>query len=510
MRLADAAGGRPLTIGTAGHVDHGKTALVAALTGRDTDRLAEEKRRGISIELGFALLELEGRRLSLVDVPGHERFVRTMVAGATGIDLFLLVVAADDGVMPQTREHMAVLRALGVEHGVLALTKCDLADSDARRLAVEECAALAPGLSPVAVSARTGEGLADLRRELARVADSVAARPPPHRQAEPLLHVDRVFTIAGAGTVVTGTLWSGRLERGQEVRLLPAGRRARVRGLEVHERRLDAVDAGQRVAVNLRGVSREDVEPGDALTSEGGSARATYRVDVELETGARGILDERRAQVHLGTRAAPARIVDLGEGRAQLRLERPLIACPGDRLVVRRIAPPDTLGGGRVAHASPRRHGPGGDPEPPPAPEAGTPRSLPASAEPSELALRLLAELRRDGLRPRPPVELAAAAGVERPAVERALAELVDSGRAVRLKPDVVYPADHYARIRDAVLASATASGSTTIAAVRDQLGVSRKYAQALLERMDGDKALRRDGDRHLPRATHRTSTTPE
>jgi len=159
---------RPLTIGTAGHIDHGKTALVAALTGRDTDRLAEEKRRGISIELGFAELDLGGRRLSLVDVPGHERFVRTMIAGASGIDLYLLVVAADDGAMPQTREHMAVLRALGVERGVVALSRCDLAGAEMRRLAAEDCAAVAPGLRPIEVSARTGEGVERLREELAR------------------------------------------------------------------------------------------------------------------------------------------------------------------------------------------------------------------------------------------------------------------------------------------------------------------------------------------------------
>jgi selenocysteine-specific elongation factor len=314
------------------------------------------------------------------------------------------------------------------------------------------------------------------------------------------LHVDRAFTIKGAGTVVTGTLWSGRLERGQEVVLLPGGRSARVRSLEVHDRRLEVADAGQRVAVNLRGIARGEVEPGDVVTIAGGSASPTYRLDVELESGAAEIVGERRVQVHLGTREAPARVAALGGGRAQLRLERPLIARRGDRLVVRRIAPPDTLGGGRVLHPSPRRHGPGSSPEPERAQPRRRPQPASAPAPPGPLARRLLAELRRDGLRPRPPGALALATGSGRREVERALAELVAAGEAVRLKPDVLYPADRFARIRGAVLARARSSGSTSIAAVRDELGLSRKYAQAVLEQLDGEKALRRDGDRHLPR----------
>jgi selenocysteine-specific elongation factor len=500
MPSADRAA-RPLTLGTAGHVDHGKTALVAALTGRDTDRLAEERRRGISIALGFAELDLDGRRLSLVDVPGHERFVRTMIAGATGIDLFLLVVAADDGVMPQTREHLAVLRALGVGGGLVALTKCDLVGTEVRRLAAEECAALLPGTTMVEVSSRTGEGLDRLRGELRALADSDPAKAPRHPDSEPLLHVDRVFTIAGAGTVVTGTLWSGRLRRGQDVLLLPGARRARVRALEVHDRRLEAVDAGRRVAVNLRGVGRGEVEPGDALTVEGGAAQPTFRLDVQLKTGAPAILSERRVQLHLGTREAPARIADLGGGAVQLRLERPLIARRGDRLVVRRIAPPDTLGGGAVLHASPRRHGPGGSPAAPAAAKPKPPAPEPPSAAPGALALHLLAELRHDGLRPRPPGELAEAAGVDRREAERALAELVAADEVVRLKPDVLYPADHFARIRAAVMRWAGSSGSISIGELRDRLGVSRRYAQAVLEQLDGEKSLRRDGDRHLVRA---------
>src|SRR4051794_137935 len=251
---------QPLTLGTAGHIDHGKTVLVRALTGVDTDRLPEERERGISIELGYAPLELpSGRRLSVVDVPGHERFVRTMVAGATGIDLFLMVVAADDGVMPQTREHAAVLRALGVGTGVVAITKADLADP-AR--AAAEAAELLPGAETVPVAARVGRGLEELRAALERAA---AGLDRPHRDGPLRLHVDRSFTIRGAGTVVTGTLWSGTAAPGDEVRILPAGRTARVRSVQVHDEPRERADAGQRVALNLAGVAREEAAGGDVV-----------------------------------------------------------------------------------------------------------------------------------------------------------------------------------------------------------------------------------------------------
>src|SRR4051794_8578342 len=372
---------QPLTVGTAGHIDHGKTALVRALSGRDTDRLAEERRRGMSIELGFAELDLGERRLSLVDVPGHERFVRTMIAGASGIDMFLLVVAADDGPMPQTREHLAVLRALGVQRGVVALTKVDLVDEETRALAAASAGQLVPEAPLVEVSSATGEGLEELRQALAQVAGEAtkpAAGPAtaslscslsPQNdqkeqltQGEPVLHVDRVFTVPGHGTVVTGTLWSGRLERGQRVAVLPEGLEAGVRSLQVHDRPLEVAEPHQRVAVNLAGIDRGEVARGDAVATAAAGVLATYRLDVDLRSGAEAILAEPRVQVHLGTRDSPARLVDLGDGAAQLRLERPLLARAGDRLVVRRIAPPDTLGGGVVRDPSPPRHGPGWEP----------------------------------------------------------------------------------------------------------------------------------------------------
>ena len=259
----------PLTLGTAGHIDHGKTVLVRALTGVDTDRLPEERERGISIELGYAPLDLpSGRRLSVVDVPGHERFVRTMVAGATGIDLYLMVVAADDGVMPQTREHAAVLAALGVGAGVVAITKADLADP-AR--ASEEAAALLPGAEIVPVAAPRGEGLDELRAALDRVA---AALPGRSGGGALRLHVDRSFTIRGAGTVVTGTLWEGAAARGDEVRILPSGLSARIRSVQVHDEPRERAEAGQRVALNLAGIGRDEVARGDVVVAAEGTRSA--------------------------------------------------------------------------------------------------------------------------------------------------------------------------------------------------------------------------------------------
>src|SRR5512146_918561 len=239
----------PLTVGTAGHIDHGKTALVEALTGKNTDRLPEEHERGISIDLGYAPLELpDGTSLSVVDVPGHERFVRTMVAGASGIDLFLLVIDAAEGARPQTHEHLAVLRLLGIEHGVVALTKVDAVDEETVELARAEAEELVPGAPVVAVSARTGEGLDELR---AALASSAVERS--RSGAATRLFVDRVFTLRGIGTVVTGTLWSGSVGEGDELRVEPSGLDVRVRSVQVHDAPVERAEAGQRVAVNLPG-----------------------------------------------------------------------------------------------------------------------------------------------------------------------------------------------------------------------------------------------------------------
>jgi selenocysteine-specific elongation factor len=494
----------PLVLGTAGHIDHGKTALVGALTGTDTDRLPEEQQRGISIALGYARLELpSGRALSVVDVPGHERFVRTMVAGATGIDLFLLAVAADDGVMPQTREHAAVLAALGVQSGVVAVTKADLRDPAA---ATAEAAELLPGAEIVPVSVRAGTGLDALRTALDRAAAALpgrAAAPGPAR-----LHVDRVFTIRGAGTVVTGTLWAGSVGRGDELEILPAGRRARVRGVQVHDAPVDRAEAGQRVAVNVAGLPRDEVAAGDVLAAPGAGLAASYRVDAALAWAAEAPEHGTRVHVHHGTREAPARLAGLGGRYWQLRLEQPLVAAAGDRLVVRQVAPPDTLGGGVVLDPAPRRHGAGrdvvarlarrerGEPEPeaapPPAP-IPPPAPQPEEAPLPPAALALEDRLRAAGAAPPADAELP-------PAEAAALPALRAAGRAVPVGGRMHFHPEALAAIRARVIDLCAQHGEVTIALLRDELGTSRRYAQALLEHLDAARVTIRRGDVHVLR----------
>ncbi|HEY6761808.1 MAG TPA: selenocysteine-specific translation elongation factor [Baekduia sp.] len=494
----------PLTLGTAGHIDHGKTALVGALTGVDTDRLPEERARGISIALGYAPLALpSGRRLSVVDVPGHERFVRTMVAGATGIDLYLMVVAADDGVMPQTVEHTTVLAALGVDAGVVAVTKGDVADP-AR--AVGEARELLPGAAAVVpCSARTGEGVADVAAALDAVASELPGRAG-RAGGGVVLHVDRVFTVKGIGTVVTGTLWSGTLRPGAVVEVLPGGREARARSVQVHDADVAAAEAGQRVAVNLAGVRPREVARGDVLAEPGvGGVNETIMLDCALALGPDARHGE-RVQVHHGTRDVAARMADLGDGLWQLRLERPVLAADGDRVVVRRLSPPDTLGGGVVLDARAAKHGrrrevlerlaarrdgrpePRRAPVPSPPPHASAPSSPPPDAELAAVEERLLA------------AGLMLVAEAELP--PEPLAALRDAGRAVRVSGRLYAHAETIAAARSQVIALIEKHGSTSLAEVRDALSISRKPAQALLEHLDTQRITRRlPDDRRVLRA---------
>ena len=348
-------------LGTAGHIDHGKTALVRALTGIDTDTLEEEKRRGISINLGFAWLDLPGvPRIGVVDVPGHMRFIRTMLAGAAGIDLALLTVAADDSVMPQTREHYDILRLLNIKKGVIALNKIDLVAPDVADLAEEEVRDLVKGgflegAPIVRVSATTGQGLPELKKAIGEAALAAPERPEAGIFRMP---VDRAFTVAGFGTVVTGTVFSGRTVKGDKAVILPKGIACEVRGIQVHKQ--EAVEAirGQRAALNLHGVSLDQVGRGDTLCAEGffsptfmADCRVEFlREEVALKPG-------ERVQFYLGTAETPARLYPLdGDRLYQVRFDNEIVSVKGDRFILRDQGLTRTLGGGEILDVHPQKH----------------------------------------------------------------------------------------------------------------------------------------------------------
>ncbi|HXZ80532.1 MAG TPA: selenocysteine-specific translation elongation factor [Terriglobales bacterium] len=366
---------KSVIVGTAGHIDHGKTALVKALTGIDADRLEEEKRRGITIDIGFAHLELkaengESLRLGFVDVPGHERFVRNMLAGVGGIDVVLLVVAADEGIKPQTVEHFDICRLLAVQRGITVITKADTVDRDTLdvvRLELEEFlrgSFLDPAYSlMVAVSSLTGAGLEDLKRELAKAALEVPAKDST---ALPRLPIDRVFTMKGFGTVVTGTLIAGTVKKDEELEVFPSGRRVRVRGVQVHGQAAAEAIAGERTALNLIGASVEELARGMTLAVPG-LFHTTRRLDVSLSLLPSGKPLRNRARVHLHayTSETIATVVlysnqpmQPGEsGFVQLRLEEPVMLLPGDHFILRQFSPVVTIGGGVVVDGSPLKGG---------------------------------------------------------------------------------------------------------------------------------------------------------
>ena len=559
----------PLTVGTAGHIDHGKTWLVRALTGKDTDRLPEEQRRGISIDLGYAPLELaDGRRLSVVDVPGHERFVRTMVAGATGIDLYLLVIDAGEGARPQTLEHLAILRLLGIDRGVVALTKIDAVDAAAVDLAEEEARELVPDAEVVAVSAKTGAGLDRLRDALARVASSIehARADSPTR-----MYVDRSFSIAGFGTVVTGTLWSGSLGSGDRLRIEPPGRDVRVRSVQVHDEDVERAESGQRVAVSLPGIERGDVSRGDALVTPG-AYPISYRLDVVLEE-IEPIENDARLVAHVGTDHVPARVLRVGSHFAQLRLDAAVVAARGDRVVLRGET---TVGGGTVLDPSPPRHRdasrmellergevaatvhapvradslrfvldgePSGieragswvyssswlaeleadlrarigaaDPIDPGVPLPGDAWALevvpllPFERRGSKLYLPgAVPELRGRAADAAALEEKLAAAGVHATKVEHDdLARFLEArGRLVRLGDGYAIGADAFEVATDVLLTECRAEGGVTLGRFRDLVGTGRRDAQLILERLDADGVTRRAGDRRVLRRAADTS----
>ncbi len=356
-------------IGTAGHVDHGKTLLIKALTGIDTDRLVEEKKRGITIELGFAHLDWpDGTQAGIVDVPGHEKFIKNMLAGAGGIDLAMLVIAADDGVMPQTVEHLDILTLLGIQDGLIVITKADTVDPEWLEMMQEEIAekvqgSFLEGKPIVAVSAYTGQGIAELKemlRHLVHQAEEKSLRIPFR------LPVDRVFSVDGFGTVVTGTLIEGSMHEGDLAQLVPSGAETRIRNLQVHGKNVETAYAGQRVAINLAGLKKSDIQRGDAVAKPG-SVRVSRMLDVRLKNLAdSGRIIQNDSQVHLFHGAAEllAKVVLFGREElkpgescyAQLRLTEPIASKNGDRFVIRFFSPLETIGGGVILDDQPRRH----------------------------------------------------------------------------------------------------------------------------------------------------------
>jgi len=352
---------RRLIIGTAGHIDHGKTTLVKRLTGIETDRLKEEKQRGISIELGFAPFKLPGgQKAAIVDVPGHERFIRHMLAGAFGIDMVLFTIAADEGVMPQTREHADIIELLGVNKGIIVMTKRDMVDEEWLMLVEDEVReyidkGILKGAPIVAVSAVTGEGIPELLQTIEQVAETVVEKPI---LGQARLPIDRVFTIAGFGTVVTGTLWSGQVKVGDSLELMPVQKMVKVRTLQVHNEKVDTAYAGQRVAVNLQGIEVSDIKRGYLLAS---SAYLTpsYRVDTKLRllhSSTRILNNWNRVRFHLGTDETLGRVVLLDrdellpgdEAYVQIVMEKPVVAYKGDQFVIRYYSPVHTIGGGII------------------------------------------------------------------------------------------------------------------------------------------------------------------
>ncbi|MGW8321663.1 MAG: selenocysteine-specific translation elongation factor, partial [Thermodesulfobacteriota bacterium] len=358
---------RNVILGTAGHIDHGKSSLVKALTGTDPDRLKEEKERGITIDLGFAELAYpDGVNIGIVDVPGHERLIRNMLAGAGGIDMVVLVIAADEGVMPQSREHLSICNLLGIQRGLVALTKIDLVEEDWVELVSEDVrgflrGSFLEGGEIIPVSAKTGANLESLRKALHAMASQV---PLKSQKGVFRLPIDRVFTLKGFGTVVTGTALDGRVSVDEMVEILPSGRTSRVRSLQSHGHSLTTAVAGQRVAVNLQGIEKNEIVRGDVLTVPG-KLRGTRVIDgqIRLLKDAPALKNRDQIHFHVGTAETVARVVLYevdplkpgGQAFCQLRLEAPVVTMAGDRFVVRRLSPLVTMGGGVVLDPSPRR-----------------------------------------------------------------------------------------------------------------------------------------------------------
>ena len=507
---------KSIIVGTAGHIDHGKTALVKALTGIDADRLEEEKRRGITIDLGFAHMDLagaDGEPLSVgfVDVPGHERFVRNMLAGVGGIDLVLLVIAADESIKPQTREHFDILQLLGVQRGITVLTKSDAVDAetlDVVRLEVEEFLRGTfldtpksdnPNLdnltSIVAVSSLTGAGLDDLKRAMIAAAAEVQ---PRDSRALPRLPVDRVFTMKGFGTVVTGTLVAGTIHPDEELEVFPTGRRVRVRGLQVHGRAADAAVAGQRTALNLAGASTEDLSRGMTLAPVA-TFTVTRRVDVQLRllsSAPRPLKSRTRVHFHSNTMETVTEITLHGvkqlapgsEAFARLKLPEAALLLPGDRFIIRQFSPVVTIGGGAVLDPAPVPRMPGHD---------VFLKNL-AAGDPESMLRARIARRGHGGVSvPR----LIAETGWTRSSLETRLAQAVKEGRVLRIG-DLFVDAPAMVRLQQLVVSSVdwfhrknSLVGGIPREALREQVRASAEVFHAVLELLSREKRIEAAGD---------------
>jgi selenocysteine-specific elongation factor len=498
---------KSIIVGTAGHIDHGKTALVKALTGIDADRLEEERRRGITIDLGFAHMDLPGANgeplhLGFVDVPGHERFVRNMLAGVGGIDLVLLVIAADESIKPQTREHFDILQLLGVQRGITVLTKSDAVDAetlDVVRLEVEEFQRgsflATPKSSIVAVSSLTGAGLDDLKRAMIAAATEVPLRDS---KALARLPIDRVFTMKGFGTVVTGTLVAGTIHREEELEVFPSGRKVRVRGVQVHGQAADAAIAGQRTAVNLAGASTEDLSRGMTLAPVATLA-ATRRVDVRLRllpSAPRLLKSRTRVHFHSNTMQTVAEIAlhaikqlaPSAQAFARFKFPEAALLLPGDRFIIRQFSPVVTIGGGVVLDAAPIPHRPGHE----------SFLQILASGNAEQMLTVRIARRGHGGISLS---QLIAETGWAKGFVEARLAQAMQEGRVLRIA-DLFVDASAIYRLQQSIWSTVegfhkknSLVGGIAKEALRGQVKASSDVFTASLDLLAGDRKLEVAGD---------------
>ena len=500
-------------VGTAGHVDHGKSTLITALTGTDPDRLREERERGMTIDLGFAWMTTSaGTEIGFVDVPGHQDFIRNMLAGIGSIDAVILVIAADEGVMPQTREHLAILGLLGIERGVIALTKRDLVDDEWAALVAADVRAALAGttlatapLVEVSAAKRTG-----LDRLVSTLEDVLGAAPPRRDTGRPRLPIDRAFTMTGFGTVVTGTLLDGTLGVGDEVAAIPGGARGRIRGLQTHRHPLETARPGSRVAANLSGIEKDDVARGMVLVRPGSlETTSTLALRFVPVAGAIALAPDEEIKVHVGTAETMARASFLEDEDAlasgdaawiQLRLASPVAAAVGDRLVVRRPSPSETIGGGLIADVSAKRL----------RRRAETVAELERRAAPSP-ASRLLASLDEA----RTPAEAAERSGLDAAARDAAVAALVADGRAVPLADALISRggyealAAHVERICALAHRRAPLRAGAPREEARSAVGLAAKRWHALVERLVADgRVVERGSALALP--SHVVRLAPE